>query len=138
MHISTRSRLGPQGVGGSTIPTAPLTARRGVPVYLEPASARPLRSMWFRGGSSVNLRVMILDDEPSLLAETQCVSVPGTRTANSRPYHDNFRGRIWTFAALGLDGQRYDTDCTKKNSSFEGLAVTKEQEGGILPQCRTH
>jgi len=49
--------------------------------------------MWFRGGSSANLRVMILRHQPTLLAETQCVSVPGTRTANSRPYHDNFRGR---------------------------------------------
>ena len=52
-----------------------------------------LRGTWFRGGSSANLRVVILHDEPSLFAETQCVSVPGTRTANSRPYHDNFRGQ---------------------------------------------
>jgi len=42
----TRSQLGPKGGGGSTIPTAPpLNARRGVPVYREPASttlSRPL------------------------------------------------------------------------------------------------
>src|SRR6476659_5826437 len=30
--------------------------------------------------------------EPSLLAETQCVSVPDPWTANSRPYHHNFGG----------------------------------------------
>ena len=60
----------------------------------QPAARRSslLRRMWFRGGSSANLRVMILRHQPTLLAETQCVSVPGTRTANSRPYHDNFRG----------------------------------------------
>ena len=39
--ISTRSQLGPRRGGGSTIPTErPLNARRGVPVYREPAPAR--------------------------------------------------------------------------------------------------
>src|SRR5262245_49263640 len=42
--------------------------------------------MWFRGGSSAKLRVMMLHHEPLLVAQPQCVSVPGTRTANSRPY----------------------------------------------------
>ena len=37
LGISTRPELGPQGGGGSTIPTAsPLNACRGVPVYRGP------------------------------------------------------------------------------------------------------